>query len=170
MHPTDLFIVRHGPAEDEHPDHPGDDQARRLTDEGIEKVRLAAAGARALGYLPSQIWTSPLTRASQTAAIFSQAYGPQVDVVTTPALATFGANADVRTALGAATVDAVMVVGHEPNLSDLVSELCAGGFLRVAIKKSSLTHVRLRELRGALIGELVAYLPPRALRAAGGER
>ena len=68
-----LYILRHGPAENEPPPG-GDDGARRLTARGREKVREAAAGMRALGLKFDAILASPLPRAAETAELVATVY------------------------------------------------------------------------------------------------
>ncbi|MGB7437560.1 MAG: histidine phosphatase family protein, partial [Candidatus Acidiferrum sp.] len=64
-----LYIVRHGVAIDrEDPKCPADPD-RFLTDEGIEKTRLAAEGVAEIAAVPDLILTSPYVRAVQTAEL-----------------------------------------------------------------------------------------------------
>lgn len=119
-----LYIVRHALAEES---AAGGDDARHLTEIGRQRTRKAAAGIRALAIELDVILTSPLPRAAETAAIIAEAYDntpaprpldelatgvPAIDAVA--ALAPFGRD------------DSVMVVGHEPQLSAIVSLLLTG--------------------------------------------
>ncbi len=66
-----LYIVRHAIAAPHGtPGIPDDDGP--LTEEGIKKMRQAAAGLRSLDYVPELILTSPLLRARQTAEILME--------------------------------------------------------------------------------------------------
>jgi len=65
-----LYIFRHGIAEDVGPD--GTDDSRRLTREGVDKTRKAAAGIARLGAKPDVILTSPKVRAAQTADLAAE--------------------------------------------------------------------------------------------------
>lgn len=165
MPPSELYIVRHGIAEDEHPDHPGDDSARRLTERGRERVSEGARGMIRLGVRPDVIWTSPYRRALETAALLDEVLCPPGGLIEEPRLAftgTVGRMIDAVTACESA--DRLMLVGHNPMLSDLAAELVSDGRLRVRLKKASLVHVALHRLPRGLAGELLHYAPPRALR------
>ncbi len=118
----ELFVVRHGEAEDEAPH--GGDAARRLTDEGRRKFAEGVAGLAALGVELDRILTSPLTRARQTAEILSRELrGPEPEEQ--PLLAPGGSLERLLAAAGAAG-ESVAVVGHEPGLGRLVSLAVTG--------------------------------------------
>lgn len=164
MNLTDLFIVRHGIAEDRNPDDPSD-HARQLTDIGSRRVSKAARGMRRLDVAPDAIWTSPHIRALQTATILSGELTPPGGMTTRECLSFRGGSAEIRTELASAP-SRLMLVGHEPILSDLVSELCASGRLRIQLRKCSMVHIAVRQGPRGPTGELVAYLTPRVLRTA----
>ncbi len=117
--------MRHGPAEDRADS--GMDSDRALTSSGRERVRAVARFLVELEEEPLAILTSPLVRAVQTAEI--------VAVVTK--LSDRDGNVEVRRELGPGGPGApalvrslassaerrVMVVGHEPDLSDLTTTL-----------------------------------------------
>src|SRR5690349_8262505 len=63
----ELYLLRHGIAEDAHAGLP--DEHRKLTTEGRRKLREIMQVARRAGVAPSAILTSPLLRAVQTAEI-----------------------------------------------------------------------------------------------------
>ena len=166
MAPTDLSIVRHGIAEDGHPDHPGDDHWRRLTPRGADRVRDSARGMLRMGVRPELIFASPHVRAAATAEILNEVLSPPLGLTTAECLAMTGSQADVLSVLRNSSAGSVCLVGHNPSLSELVSELTASGRLRLRLKKASLVHIRLFELPRGFAGELAAYIPPRVLRAA----
>ena len=69
----DLLIIRHGIAEAR--SSGGDDDSRRLTDDGRKKMRRGAKGLiRLLPELEALV-SSPLVRARETAEIVAEAYG-----------------------------------------------------------------------------------------------
>ena len=110
---------------------------------------------------PEAILTSPLVRARQTA-----------EIVATELNLSSRLTEDVRLGPGfglgelAAILDshsnsrALMLVGHEPSMSDVVGELTGG--TRVVIKKGGLARVDLSHVVG-LEGELVWLIPPAVL-------
>jgi phosphohistidine phosphatase len=135
-----LYILRHGPAENEPPPG-GDDGARRLTARGREKVREAAAGMRALGLKFDAILASPLPRAAETAELVATVYSTGPAPEPFPALSTGVSPADMLAALKPyERHDHLMIVGHEPGLSGLVSLLLTGSANSVSFdfKKSGM--------------------------------
>ena len=142
-----LYVLRHGPAENEPPPG-GDDGARRLTARGREKVREAAAGMRALGLKFDAILASPLPRATETAELVAAvcSSGPAPEVFA--ALSTGVSPADTVAALKPyERHDHLMIVGHEPGLSGIVSLLLTGSVNSVAfdLKKSGMIALELRD-------------------------
>ncbi|HEY6419221.1 MAG TPA: phosphohistidine phosphatase SixA [Candidatus Binataceae bacterium] len=128
-----LYVLRHATAEEA-----GDDGARKLTARSSEKMRDAADGMRALGLKFEVILTSPLVRAAETAEIVAAAYANTPAPQVLPALATGVAAAEVVTALKPfARYSDVMIVGHEPQLSELGSMLLSGS--------AEVVHIRLKQ-------------------------
>src|SRR5436190_24019225 len=66
----ELYLIRHGLAEERGEAWP-DDTKRPLTDQGMSRLRKSARGLAAIGVSFDTILTSSLTRARQTAEIFS---------------------------------------------------------------------------------------------------
>jgi len=115
-----IAIMRHGPAEDYAAS--GRDFDRALTPKGRDRVRDVAKALLAAGEAPTEIVTSPLVRARETAAAV-------LDVLGERPLEIARAMEPGRDALGLVTSlfhegrDNVLLVGHEPDLSDLVAVL-----------------------------------------------
>lgn len=121
-----LYIVRHALAEEA---TAGGDDARHLTDIGRRRMQKAAAGFRALAIELDAILTSPITRAVETSAIIAEAYENTPAPRVLDELSTGVPPIDAIAALAPfARDDTVMIVGHEPQLSALVSALLTGEF------------------------------------------
>lgn len=122
-----LYFLRHGRAEDRHPD--GDD-ARALTEDGVAALRAGASLWRRLNLRPDAVITSPLVRARQTADLFCGALGgsPLVDDRLRP-----GATWDACARILADLPDArrVLFVGHEPDLSATIQLLTGAASVRM---------------------------------------
>jgi phosphohistidine phosphatase len=119
-----LYVVRHALAEEA---AAGGDDARHLTDVGRKRTQKAAAGIRALAIELDVILTSPVARAAETAAIIAEAYDNTPAPRVLDELATGVAPIDAIAALAPfGRDDSVMIVGHEPQLSALVSILLTG--------------------------------------------
>jgi phosphohistidine phosphatase len=120
-----LVVIRHAIAEDRatFAATGQDDEQRPLTEEGRRRMALAARGLRSLVDSLDLIASSPLTRARQTAEIVAEAYGG-MPVETSVALMPGRRAEDVVEWLRHHTkLERVAIVGHEPDLSDLVSIL-----------------------------------------------
>lgn len=124
----ELLVVRHAIAEDRlrWAATGRDDDERPLTERGIGRMRRGALGLRELVPKLDALATSPLTRAAQTAELLAEAYGGP-EPTELGALAPGGSPraliAWLHTLRGAGCV---AVVGHEPDLGDLVAWLTTG--------------------------------------------
>ena len=147
-----LILIRHGQAEASSAD--GSDFRRALTPAGRERLENTYPSlARYLNAKSScEVWTSPKTRALQTAEVLCR-YMPDVS----PEIKPFLENGDLDAFADAIRShkhgDTLVIVGHEPYLSDWVRAMTG---LDVHFKKGC--------------GEML-YLPPhapeRAIRIAG---
>ena len=122
---TDLYIVRHGIAVD--PGTPGiRDDERPLTAKGEKRMRQIARGLRTLDVKLDRIITSPLARARATAEIIADELDARELLETSNVLQTGSSAASVERWLRARTEERLMIVGHNPTLSDLLSLLVLG--------------------------------------------
>lgn len=154
-----VMFFRHGIAEAHGPD--GSDATRRLTCSGAKKTREAAAGLARFAHVPEVILTSPLTRAVQTADIVGATFDlrPQIDDVLA-----YGPAEAVLQMLSQRSENTVMLIGHEPTLSQCVERICtrgAEGF--VQMKKAGCACVSYEPGRE---GRLLWLATPKMLRAA----
>ena len=122
----DLYIVRHAVAHDRDLDRWPTDESRPLTDEGVERFTSVAKGLATLATRPDRLLASPLVRAVQTAKILTDTIGwPEVEI--DPLLEPGARVEKIIGLLAAHPEDArVAIVGHEPDLGSLVSQLTAG--------------------------------------------
>ena len=115
-----LFLVQHGEA------RPGnEDSERSLTDHGAETVSRMADWAARMGIKVDQIRHSGKLRAEQTATIFAKRLDTPKGVI-----AVKGLNPNDEVTQVAASLhgeqESIMLVGHLPHLSRLVSLLVTG--------------------------------------------
>ena len=147
-----LWLLRHGEAvpHDTAPDHD-----RELTDRGRDQSRAAGRALSALEVEVHLCFTSPKVRARQTAELACQALG--VKAVDEEALAEgFDGAAALDLMRTAGPDQRVLVVGHEPDFSQVVHDLTGG---RVDFKKGGIAGIRLDGSRG----ELIVLLRPREI-------
>ena len=143
-----LLLMRHGHAEHGRPGAP--DQDRALTPEGRAQLQRQAAAMRLAGLTPHVILTSPYRRAQETAAILGETLeqAPQV----APALGCGCRLEDLAAAVEAAGQDAVLAVGHQPDLGAMIHALTGA---RAAVTPGTLAVIEARRLRpegGTLLG------------------
>jgi phosphohistidine phosphatase len=117
----EAYLVRHGIAQD--PADARSDAERRLTEEGREKTARVAKEFRKRVARVDVIYHSPYARAVETAAIFAREF-PKAKVEPAKGLTPHDAPKAAFPLL--AGEGAVMLVGHEPHLSSLVSLLITG--------------------------------------------
>jgi phosphohistidine phosphatase len=154
-----LWLLRHGEAE---PHDARPDADRRLTDRGREQARVAGCALAALKVQVHLAFTSSKVRARDTALLACEALG--VEPIDHAALFAGFDAADALELLAAGGTDQrVLVVGHEPDFSQVVYDLAGG---RVDFKKGGIAALRMDGARG----ELIALLRPRELEriCAGG--
>ncbi|MBI1898609.1 MAG: phosphohistidine phosphatase SixA [Acidobacteria bacterium] len=155
-----LYILRHGIAEDGKPG--SDDSERMLTALGRRKVkevmRLAMKGELA----PSLMVTSPYVRAVQTAETAADVLGYKNDLLRTQSLAPGSTPEAVWEELRAhKNQNEVMLVGHEPLLSQVVAYMLGAPSLAVDMKKGALVRIDLDSFGARPRGVLKWMLAPK---------
>jgi len=165
----DLYIIRHAIAQELGEKNQFTDEKRTLTTEGRSRMREAAAGLVRLSAEVELILTSPLVRAVETAEIVADALKMKKhDVKQSPHLAP-GASPDALFAeIKNTATSSVALVGHQPDLGDIISRLVAGsGGIAVEMRKGGVCYVRITETIPKLRGTLVWLLTPKQLRLVG---
>jgi phosphohistidine phosphatase len=156
-----LWLFRHAEAE---PHGTRTDAERRLTERGRQQARAAGVAIQRLQGAFDVVLFSPRVRARQTAELAAEGWSEEQRERMTlhqPLAGGFDA-AQALDALRAAPADGrLLLVGHEPDLSNVVGELTGA---RADIKKGGLAIVR---LDGAS-GELVVLVRPRELALIAG--
>lgn len=162
----DLLVIRHAIAGDRaewaktgRPDH-----ERPLTPEGRERMRENAAGLRRLVPELDLLATSPFVRAIETADVVAEAYDG-IEIVEAPPLAHGHRPEDVGIWLAARTEDRIAVVGHEPDLGQLVGWCVFGSASAgIGLKKGGACLLRFDGPPERGVAELKWLLPPKVLR------
>lgn len=159
----DLFILRHGQAGRSSPAR--DDSKRGLTVEGEKEIRDIAKGLRALGIEFDHILTSPLVRSRQTAELVFQIVGHKNQVQEMEELKPEGSKSQLFSKLSKFRRDStVLVVGHEPYLSELIAGAISNGQCKIDLKKGGVARIRVTNILPALKGELRWLLTPKHLK------
>ena len=162
-----LFLLRHAIAAPREAGRYPDDRIRPLTREGKRRMELAARGMHALGLRFDLVLTSPLARAVETARIAARACRPRPDLKVLRPLAPGGGAGGVLAGLSALPAGAaVLLVGHEPDLSRLAGALILEhrDTLPIEFKKGALCRIDFDGAARLGGGRLIFHLPPRVLR------
>ncbi|NLC84121.1 MAG: phosphohistidine phosphatase SixA [Ruminococcaceae bacterium] len=152
----ELILVRHAIAEP-HSSQMNDDD-RQLTQEGRRRFEASLPGYKSL--LPKEVivWSSPLTRAWQTAEMLAGVLGTTVECKDVIAGASF--ESFFKVIMQVDPTACLAVVGHQPYLSDWCGQLC--GF-DLPFKKGAAASLML-EPDTAGQAELQWFMQPRPLR------
>jgi phosphohistidine phosphatase len=160
----EIHLLRHGIAE-ERAAHGGPDDERALTAEGRRKVRSVAKAMRAMRLSFDVIFSSPLVRALQTAEIVAESLRLKRRLQLTEHLGS-GATTEKQIAWLKSLRPApgsVLLVGHEPNFSELTSRLLTGHErLAINFKKAGFCKVT-AERPGAELATLEWLLTPKQM-------
>ncbi len=161
----DVVLVRHAVAFDRDRTRWPNDRLRPLTPAGKRKFSKAARGLAA--WLPRVecVLASPLVRARETADLLHR-HADWPESVVCEELAPGIATGRVFTRLRKHTERTIALVGHEPNLSVLLSVAIAGNDARLPIefKKGGVACVRFQERVEPGRAILQWLVPPSALR------
>ena len=160
--PYQLFLIRHGVAEERGDAWP-DDAKRPLSEDGIERFRKSARGLARLDVWIDVVLTSPLVRARQTADIVASAFDPRPSIITIDSLAPGGSYASLVADLekhGRKT--RIALVGHEPGIGELGARLI-GSRHSFEFKKGAVCRIDVDEIPPVGPGDLRWFLTPKAM-------
>jgi phosphohistidine phosphatase len=161
--PYELYLIRHGLAEERGEAWP-DDAKRPLTEDGIDRMRKAARGLARLGAVIDVVLTSPLVRARQTADIVASAIEPRPSLVNAESLAPSGTYAAVVAELEKhAKKTRIALVGHEPNIGELAARLI-GSRHAIEFKKGAVCRIDVETLPPSGPGDLRWLMTAKMLR------
>lgn len=161
-----LYLLRHGIAVATGTAGVASDFDRALTDEGREKVEAIARALMAFGLTFNRVLSSPYVRARQTAEIVAATLGIPKRLRLTDNLAVDAAPRAVIRELAALRPDParVLLVGHEPFLSELAAYLLTGMTdLAITLKKGGCACLKVDRLRPGRCAELEWLLTPRQM-------
>lgn len=156
-----LFILRHGIAVE--PGTPGfeNDSERPLIPKGRRQLRQSCLALRKMKLKPDLILSSPLIRARETAEIVAAELKCQKWLCFSENLRPRGNLGKLVAELNAlkAAPQSVLLVGHEPDLSRLISLLIAGRpDAALDLKKGGLARLEAEQLRAGKCATLAWLL------------
>jgi phosphohistidine phosphatase len=159
----DLLILRHGEA-GKHSPLPGDAK-RTLTTEGRQEITNLSNSMKGLELKLDYILSSPLLRAKQTAEIVAKSLKYKGKIEELNSLKPEGSRLEFYSALSKLKQNSVvLVVGHEPYLSQMISEAISQSECRINLKKAGLARIRVLATLPKLRGDLRWLLTPKLLK------
>ena len=162
----DLYLLRHGLAVE--PGTPGysTDAERPLTKKGKTKMKKIAKAMNELTCSFDLVLSSPYKRARQTAEIVAAKLKASKQLEFSDALTPHGNAKELIGFLNhhRPAPDTVLLVGHEPHLSGLISLLISGDRrLELVLKKGGLAKLSIQSLKHDRCAALEWLLTPRQL-------
>ncbi len=131
----DLLVLRHGDAGKRSPS--SGDFKRTLTPDGRQEILDLSNGLKFLEVKLDYILTSPLLRAKNTAELVAKSLKYKGKIEELDALKPEGSRLEFYSALSKLKRESVvLVVGHEPYLSQMISESISQSDCRIDLKKS----------------------------------
>jgi phosphohistidine phosphatase len=160
---VDLYLLRHGIAVE--PGTPGyeNDSERPLIPKGERRLRAVAAAMEKLELSFDLILSSPFIRAWQTAEIVAGELKLRKQIKISDELVPGGNPKELIQALNELKPEPenVLLVGHEPSLSRLISLLVSGNAdAAIEMKKGGLCKLEAGELRPGQCARLAWLLTP----------
>ncbi len=159
-----LYILRHGEAADHGDPRYANDADRPLTSRGQQRTKALAHALRQWEITFDVIFSSPLVRARETAEIIERGLRLHDRLEFAAPLTPAGDYGELIRQLNELrpAPKSLLLVGHEPHLSGLVSLLCTGGqSLLLTLKKGGICRLEVERLRVGRCASLEWVLSPR---------
>ncbi len=162
-----IFILRHGIAVERGTEGFEKDSERPLTGKGERQLRESAAAMKRMKLRFDLILSSPYERARRTAEIVADELKLKKCLKLSDALKS---ESNPETIVGEMSrlnpaPENLLLVGHEPYLSHLISQLVSGnGGLAMDFKKGGLCKLDVQKLDGKARAQLVWLLTPKLMK------
>lgn len=148
-----VYFLRHASAGQHKLGSPKKDEKRALDKDGIEQCGYIGRALAALGVQVDIIVSSPLKRATQTAALVGNEMGHEGKLMIENGLRPEAVFSDFQKMLEKyARQDSILLVGHNPNLSEFLGRVISdtGCEAVVELKKGAVAKVEMRRNAGSL--------------------
>ncbi len=156
----DLYFLRHGIAVERGTPGYKDDASRPLTPKGRKQLKKITGAMRRMELEFDLILSSPCLRARETAELVS-GKKQKKRLAFSDSLKPGGSGKNLVHQLGKLDHEKILLVGHEPDLSRLISLLIAGEeSISIDFKKSGLCKLEIVKLRYGRCATLAWLLTP----------
>ena len=162
----EIFILRHGKAE-EHASTIKGDAKRKLTETGKIEMEKISSGIKNLDYNFDNIFSSPLVRAKETAEIVAKHLFPNGKKITIWNELKPESNVwDTHKKISKLKPDCkILLVGHEPHLSELIASMISKESSAVInLKKGGFASIRGDVFNSRIAGSLRSLMTPKQLK------
>ncbi len=153
-----LYLIRHSISENS--SFNKKDFDRELTEEGIFVIKNSANEWKKFIGKFDVILTSPLLRAVQTAELISPLLQYQKNIIKENNLGTGSKTSDLIESVSIFDNQDIAVVGHQPDLSNHINNLCGKGYLNLYFPPASLAKIEFAGKVNYGTGKLIFLLPP----------
>ena len=162
--PYEIYVIRHGLAEDRGDSWP-DDAKRPLSDDGESSMRKTARGLNRLGVTMDVVLTSALVRAKQTAELVAGGLNPKPPVAVVESLAPGGTYQAIVADLEKHTKrKRIGLVGHEPGIGEFAARLI-GSRHPIEFRKGAICRIDVDSIPPSGPADLRWLLTPKILRS-----
>ena len=162
-----IFILRHGIAVDQGTKGFQNDSERPLTGKGKRQLRKSAGAMKRMKLRFDLILSSPYERAKRTAEIVAEELKLKKRLKLSDALKSDSSpETMIRQIAGLTPMPKnLLLVGHEPCLSHLISRLVSGnGNMAMDFKKGGLCKLEVENLRNGTGAQLAWLLTPKLMK------
>lgn len=167
----DLYVLRHGKAE-ERASTVKSDSKRALTETGTKDIQCISKSIRSMAVKFDYVISSPLLRAKQTAEIaFSYVKSKKRSIVFWNELKPESNPERIFKKLSALKPNSVvLLVGHEPVLSELISMIISPGNhdVSISIRKGGFAHLQCFPRDSVMVGTLRSIMTSKQLKSMRG--
>ncbi len=158
-----IYLIRHSDAESS--SISTKDFERKLTQNGIEKIRKSAEGWKLLIPAFDYIVSSPLLRALQTAEQILEIYNlPKSKLIIDKRLKSGSNIEDIIDIANAFNENEIAFVGHQPEFSEHVSELISQANAYIDFKKAAIAKINFYNKAKKGKGLLEFLIPPQVFK------